>query len=463
MERNAYRELGVSKGADKSTVKRAYLKLMREYHPDLHPDDPEASEKCRIINMAYNAIKNGQDTFLYTETDSKKKDSNRDRKRTSNRYGYSYSYGNIKIRVINVINDLLFLSYDEKKILISRIKKTVKISIINDILGLAERLNYEREEKRNQIISLINGLELLHQTEKNTYVSQLNSTYDMNIIYLIWEEASQLNTQRMTMKQDAIHLIKSVYKYLDYSSRERYISLITNATDLDLIHQLVVSARKEDAIYMIKSVYDFLDDSAKERYISLVTNATELDIIHEIVESAREEDAENYNLYLLKKDSIFRIKCLYYLTTSMREEYYSYINNCVNPDEIKRVVAMAYSVSPKYESLVEHVKNKIKKLYKESYAFQGMNMSNLSFNINRCHTIDEVAYYEKALYIVENNYSNSINIINIIDEAISNTDDNHLKIVLDLLKREYSSDFIINDQFEDENDKIFVRKNKVRC
>jgi curved DNA-binding protein len=47
-----YKVLGVSKTATKDEIKKAYRKLARKYHPDLHPGDKSAEEKFKEINEA---------------------------------------------------------------------------------------------------------------------------------------------------------------------------------------------------------------------------------------------------------------------------------------------------------------------------------------------------------------------------------------------------------------------------
>jgi molecular chaperone DnaJ len=53
-----YKVLGVSRDATKDEIKKAYRKKAKEYHPDLHPDDPEAARKMNEVNEAYDMLNN---------------------------------------------------------------------------------------------------------------------------------------------------------------------------------------------------------------------------------------------------------------------------------------------------------------------------------------------------------------------------------------------------------------------
>ena len=51
-----YKILGVDKSIPQKDVKRAYLKRAKQFHPDLHPDDPKAKAKVQALTEAYDVI-----------------------------------------------------------------------------------------------------------------------------------------------------------------------------------------------------------------------------------------------------------------------------------------------------------------------------------------------------------------------------------------------------------------------
>ncbi len=60
---NPYEVLGVPENADEATIKKAYRKLVKQYHPDNYKDNPLADlakEKLQEINEAYDMITSGK-------------------------------------------------------------------------------------------------------------------------------------------------------------------------------------------------------------------------------------------------------------------------------------------------------------------------------------------------------------------------------------------------------------------
>lgn len=60
MVNDPYQVLGVSPNADEDTIRQAYRRLAKKYHPDLNPGDAAAAQKMNEINEAYDLIKNPQ-------------------------------------------------------------------------------------------------------------------------------------------------------------------------------------------------------------------------------------------------------------------------------------------------------------------------------------------------------------------------------------------------------------------
>jgi len=53
-----YKVLGLAQGASQQEIKAAYRKMAKKYHPDLHPDDPNANRKMNEVNEAYDMLTN---------------------------------------------------------------------------------------------------------------------------------------------------------------------------------------------------------------------------------------------------------------------------------------------------------------------------------------------------------------------------------------------------------------------
>ena len=65
MPRDYYEVLGVDRGADEATVKKAFRRLARELHPDVNAHDPEAEEKLKEAAEAYEVLSDPERRQLY--------------------------------------------------------------------------------------------------------------------------------------------------------------------------------------------------------------------------------------------------------------------------------------------------------------------------------------------------------------------------------------------------------------
>lgn len=55
-KRDYYEVLGVQKGASDEEIKKAHRRLAKKYHPDLNQDNPQADEKFKELNEAYEVL-----------------------------------------------------------------------------------------------------------------------------------------------------------------------------------------------------------------------------------------------------------------------------------------------------------------------------------------------------------------------------------------------------------------------
>ena len=60
-----YEVLEVSRDADKTTIKKAYKKMAKKYHPDRNPDNPEAEKMFKLCNEAYQVLSDDQKRAIY--------------------------------------------------------------------------------------------------------------------------------------------------------------------------------------------------------------------------------------------------------------------------------------------------------------------------------------------------------------------------------------------------------------
>ena len=66
-KRDYYEVLGLSKGASDDEIKKAYRRIAKECHPDLHPNDKEAEARFKEANEAYGILSDPEKKAKYDQ------------------------------------------------------------------------------------------------------------------------------------------------------------------------------------------------------------------------------------------------------------------------------------------------------------------------------------------------------------------------------------------------------------
>lgn len=66
-KRDYYELLGISRNADEGSIKKAYRKLAKKYHPDTNGGNPQAEQKFKEITEAYNVLSDSEKRKLYDQ------------------------------------------------------------------------------------------------------------------------------------------------------------------------------------------------------------------------------------------------------------------------------------------------------------------------------------------------------------------------------------------------------------
>ena len=60
-----YKIMGVTKDTPQKDIRAAYRKRSKQFHPDLHPDDPKAKAKFQLLNEAYEVLNDPEKRAKY--------------------------------------------------------------------------------------------------------------------------------------------------------------------------------------------------------------------------------------------------------------------------------------------------------------------------------------------------------------------------------------------------------------
>jgi curved DNA-binding protein len=83
-----YKILGVDKNIPQKDVREAYRKRAKQFHPDLHPNDPKAKAKFQALNEAYDVIGDPEKRKKYDQYGEKWKEAD-----AFNQAGVDFNWG----------------------------------------------------------------------------------------------------------------------------------------------------------------------------------------------------------------------------------------------------------------------------------------------------------------------------------------------------------------------------------
>ena len=88
--KDLYKVLGLPRGASQEDIRKAHRKLVRQYHPDANPEDPQAEERFKEVQRAYEVLSNPEKRQEYdkrSHTSTRERSSGRPRPGAGRRAG----------------------------------------------------------------------------------------------------------------------------------------------------------------------------------------------------------------------------------------------------------------------------------------------------------------------------------------------------------------------------------------
>ena len=134
-KRDYYEVLGVAKNADEKTIKKAYRKLAKKYHPDTNAGNPDAEKKFKEVTEAYSVLSDPEKKKMYDQFGHAAFDQSA---------GGSYQgsgFGNGFQGFKSGPGGLLELIFSEICLKIYSMEAAVKAQMVSEVMGFTEAVS----------------------------------------------------------------------------------------------------------------------------------------------------------------------------------------------------------------------------------------------------------------------------------------------------------------------------------
>lgn len=353
MGKNYYEILGITQSATQEEIRKAYLNKMKENHPDYHQDSKESTEKAKLINEAYETLKNPEKRKQYDSTIRFTRPTGTTRTNGYNQtYTYTSSYkpNNDKNNSSYTVNtdgttgepkksknsknenqtdtiyDLLKADYFAKTK--DYIKSLNATTLNENIINLNKKYSYYVESKQAFEAYIINNLD----TEKG--LKKI-----IEFLYSIWESFGDIN--KIFIKNDLVSILRKILQKTTIKDLPKLSEIY------DLLKRNIVSLTKVDSLeYTIKTLletdsilkYKNQSDQSKNN-----SSQTDEDIYEELKEDyfrkAKEFTKSIINFYGRKEINFDNGEYLSYITS--KEKFESFLCNKL---EIKEAINKILSI-----------------------------------------------------------------------------------------------------------------------